>query len=114
MKEKERGKKTFYGDGLTSKAFQYQFYIFFKQVQGHWGKRAHEIVLPLLPLPWECIYKLILKLKHTWFNTADNPVYTLNFFQQWKYQSGKNTASYYEPNCVLNEECVNHLHMQQR
>ena len=22
--------------------------------------------------------------------------------QQWKYQSGKNTASYYEPNCVLN------------
>ena len=22
--------------------------------------------------------------------------------QQWKYQSGKNTASYYEPKCVLN------------
>ena len=36
------------------------------------------------------------------------------FFQQRKYQSGKNTASYYEPNRVLNEGCVNHLHMQQR
>ena len=102
MKEKERGKKTFYGDGLTSKAFQYQFYTFFKQVQGHWWKKAHKIVLPILPLPLECIYTLIVKLKHTWVNTSDNPVYTLNFFQQWKYQSGKNTASYYEPNCVLN------------
>ena len=24
--------------------------------------------------------------------------------QEWKYQSGKNTASYYEPKCVLNED----------
>ena len=27
------GKTPFYGDGLTSKALQYQFYIFFKQLQ---------------------------------------------------------------------------------
>ena len=29
--------KTFYGNGLTSDALQYQFYIFFKQVQGHFS-----------------------------------------------------------------------------
>ena len=43
-------------------------------------------------------------------NVSWTPIYK---GQEWKYQSGKNTASYYEPKCVLNEGCVHHLHMKQ-
>ena len=36
------GNQTFNGDGLTSEALQYQFYIFFKQFQEHLTKTLAE------------------------------------------------------------------------
>ena len=36
IRGKEMEKKTLYGDGLAPEVLQYQFYIFFKQVQGLW------------------------------------------------------------------------------
>ena len=48
-KGKEMKNKTFYGDGLTSQALQYQFSIFLKQAQEHWLKQTHGIVLPPPP-----------------------------------------------------------------
>lgn len=44
--------------------------------------------------PQEYIHTLILKVNHTWVYTSDIAVYTFNFFQQWNYQSVKNTANY--------------------
>ena len=41
MREGEEN-QTFYGDGLTSEALQYQFYIFFKHFQEHWQKKSME------------------------------------------------------------------------
>ena len=41
--------KTFYGDGLTFEVLQYQFYIFFKKVQGHWGKNPQDCVALTTP-----------------------------------------------------------------
>ena len=71
--------KTLYGDGLTSEFYNISFTFSLSRFKDT-GEKSHKIVLPSPPLPYECIYTLILKLKQTWINTSDNPVYTFSFF----------------------------------
>ena len=62
------GNKTFYRDGLTStELFNISFTFSLNRFKDTGEKKAHKIVLPILPLPLECIYTLIIivKLKHT-------------------------------------------------
>ena len=51
MKGKERGKKTFYGDGLTSEVYNVSFTFSLSRFEDTGEKKAHKIVLPSAPLP---------------------------------------------------------------